>query len=1047
MINYCIFNIVEVYMIKIKLMAIKNLNNDSLRLFNIVINLMVHIDNCLEKQIINNSDYNIYLNKLNVISDNLNSNNKFFSLKNHTVIERRKFIERVFHLLYEIICDIGASSLSDILFIICRINIDTYYHIKHHIHLFNRLFLPVKCEIKSLNENILNEEIEIYDNIKFHKLLIRDSFLLNIHGANMILPIKSRNMLLSISGVFSKDPLNISKKLFTRKYESFNIKMIPETKKYFFKGYYEQLSLRDFILYTHEQIKEIIEYKLKVVLKYKEVSISSLVKEFLNMSIEEQIEFLTLFLLHQKDNESQYMAYLLYDMISNETYLLRRQPLAEQVFNNLHWSIQRLFKNALKKIEKKNKEIMDFDEVELSYEKRIMLLKTSKTVKNKAMEKYKEIINKNGDNSSKAQHYLDGLLKIPFGIYKKENIFCFLDEFRNEFKTIIDTKDKISSYEINKYLENYSNSIINIKQFNYSYLNNNFRVGELKSILQDINMNILCHKITGYESVKKNKLCKMIIDNFKTETNTKNRNMILKKFNFTNNDLYNHSLSILNIRWNDYKQKSKQYIKKVGETLDDAVYSQNEAKREIKRTIAQWINGEMKGYVFGFEGPPGTGKTSLAKQGISKCLNDRPFAFIAIGGSSNGSTLEGHNYTYLGATWGKIVDILQESQCMNPIIYIDELDKISNTENGKEIIGILTHMTDPSQNDEFQDKYFSGIKLDLSKVLFIFSYNDYNKLDPILADRIHRVKFQNLKKNEKKYIVTNYFLPEFLENVGMPKKSLTFDNKTIDFIIDNYTCESGIRTLKQKIFEIIREINLRIITNHSNTIDLPYTINNDIVEEIFSNKLKIIPKRISLTSHVGLVNGLYATSSGQGGITIIQIFKTHSDIKLGLMITGQQGDIMKESVKCAKTIAWNLLPKKLKKDIHDDLENEAWGLHIHCPEASVPKDGPSAGAAITLAMVSLFTNVPIRNDIALTGEIDLNGDVHSIGGLEHKIDGGKSAGVKTICYPKSNYQDIDIIKKSNKDLFNDIKILPVSDIWEVLDICLEDHNYKFNRFY
>ena len=1047
MINYCIFNIVEVYMIKIKLMAIKNLNNDSLRLFNIVINLMVHIDNCLEKQIINNSDYNIYLNKLNVISDNLNSNNKFFSLKNHTVIERRKFIERVFHLLYEIICDIGASSLSDILFIICRINIDTYYHIKHHIHLFNRLFLPVKCEIKSLNENILNEEIEIYDNIKFHKLLIRDSFLLNIHGANMILPIKSRNMLLSISGVFSKDPLNISKKLFTRKYESFNIKMIPETKKYFFKGYYEQLSLRDFILYTHEQIKEIIEYKLKVVLKYKEVSISSLVKEFLNMSIEEQIEFLTLFLLHQKDNESQYMAYLLYDMISNETYLLRRQPLAEQVFNNLHWSIQRLFKNALKKIEKKNKEIMDFDEVELSYEKRIMLLKTSKTVKNKAMEKYKEIINKNGDNSSKAQHYLDGLLKIPFGIYKKENIFCFLDEFRNEFKTIIDTKDKISSYEINKYLENYSNSIINIKQFNYSYLNNNFRVGELKSILQDINMNILCHKITGYESVKKNKLCKMIIDNFKTETNTKNRNMILKKFNFTNNDLYNHSLSILNIRWNDYKQKSKQYIKKVGETLDDAVYSQNEAKREIKRTIAQWINGEMKGYVFGFEGPPGTGKTSLAKQGISKCLNDRPFAFIAIGGSSNGSTLEGHNYTYLGATWGKIVDILQESQCMNPIIYIDELDKISNTENGKEIIGILTHMTDPSQNDEFQDKYFSGIKLDLSKVLFIFSYNDYNKLDPILADRIHRVKFQNLKKNEKKYIVTNYFLPEFLENVGMPKKSLTFDNKTIDFIIDNYTCESGIRTLKQKIFEIIREINLRIITNHSNTIDLPYTINNDIVEEIFSNKLKIIPKRISLTSHVGLVNGLYATSSGQGGITIIQIFKTHSDIKLGLMITGQQGDIMKESVKCAKTIAWNLLPKKLKKDIHKDLENEAWGLHIHCPEASVPKDGPSAGAAITLAMVSLFTNIPIRNDIALTGEIDLNGDVHSIGGLEHKIDGGKSAGVKTICYPKSNYQDIDIIKKSNKDLFNDIKILPVSDIWEVLDICLEDHNYKFNRFY
>tara|TARA_E500000178_G_scaffold318368_1_gene339700 strand:+ start:1638 stop:4664 length:3027 start_codon:yes stop_codon:yes gene_type:complete len=1008
---------------------------------------MVHIDNCLEKQIINNTDYNTQLNKLNLVSENLNSNNKYYVLKKDTIIERRKFIERIFHSLYEIICDVGASSLSDILFIICRINIESYYRINHHIHLFNKLFLPVKCDIKPFIEDDKKEDIEIYDDIKFHKIIDKESFLLNIHGATMSLSVKKRNMLLCISGIFSKDPLNITKKLFKDKYTSFNLNLIPEYDRYFFKGYYNQLSLRDFIIYTNQQIKEIIEYKLKVVLKYKEVSISSLVKEFLNMSIEDQIEFLTLFLLHQKDNESQYMAYLLYDMISHESYLLKRQPLAEKVFNNLHWSVQCLFKIALKKIEKKNKEIIEFNEDELSYEKRIMLLKSSKSVKNKALEKYKEIVNKNGENSTKAQHYLDGLLKIPFGIYKKEDIIAFLDEFRNEFKILVNKDEKISSYEINKYLENYSNKIINVKQFNYTYLNKNFKISTIKATLQDINMNILDQKITSYENVKKNTLCKMIIEYFKNETNTQNRNMILKKFKFTNDDLYNHKFSILNIRWNDYKQKSKEYIKKIGNTLDSAVYSQNDAKREIKRTIAQWINGEMNGYVFGFEGPPGTGKTSLAKQGISKCLNDRPFAFIAMGGSSNGSTLEGHNYTYLGATWGKIVDILQESQCMNPIIYIDELDKISNTENGKEIIGILTHMTDPSQNDEFQDKYFSGIKLDLSKVLFIFSYNDYNKLDPILADRIHRVKFQNLKKNEKKYIVNNYFLPEFLKNVGMPKNSLQFGNKTIEFIIDNYTSESGIRTLKQKTFEIIREINLRMITNDSLTMNLPFTITNEVVEEIFSNKLKIIPKTISPVSHIGLVNGLYATTSGQGGITIIQIFKTHSDNKLSLMITGQQGDVMKESVKCAKTIAWNLLPKKLKKDINDDLDNSPWGLHIHCPEAAVPKDGPSAGAAITLAMVSLLTNVPIRNDVALTGEIDLNGEVHNIGGLEYKIDGGKNAGVKTICYPKTNSQDIDIIKKSNKELFNNIEIIGVSNIWEVLDICLEDHDFSFSRFY
>ena len=195
----------------------------------------------------------------------------------------------------------------------------------------------------------------------------------------------------------------------------------------------------------------------------------------------------------------------------------------------------------------------------------------------------------------------------------------------------------------------------------------------------------------------------------------------------------------------------KKYMENVETILDKSVYGHLEAKRQIQRIIGQWINGTNSGHCFGFEGPPGVGKTSLAKKGISICLKDfngksRPFSFIAMGGSCNGSVLEGHSYTYVGSTWGKIVDILIDSKCMNPIIFIDELDKISKTENGKEIIGILTHLTDATQNDEFADKYFAGIKFDLSKVLFIFSYNDYNLLDPILADRIHRVKFRHLSK-------------------------------------------------------------------------------------------------------------------------------------------------------------------------------------------------------------------------------------------------------------------------------------------------------------
>ncbi len=1027
-----------------KLLAIHHLNINSKKLFDIITNLMVHIDNCYNNNIVTYSKYSNLLSNLEEIIENFNINNLYFSLKNDTIINKRKTLEDIYKKLYYIVLEIGALSLEDILHILCRINM-CYFHKNHAIHIFNNIFTPISCEIKDINALQTNIDIEKYDdNIIFYKLLDRDNFLLNIHGARIVIPIKIRNMILNIDGYFKRDPLNIYRQLFNKR---INFDMIDNNKKVFYEGFFKQLSLRDFIIYTKNQLMEICEYKLSLVSKYKEITISSIVKEFLNMNIEEQIEFLTLFLLHKTDNESQYMAYLLYDMISNESYLLKPQPLAEQVYNNLHWSVQKLFKIALKKIDKNNKEFYEFNEDDIGYEKRIMLLKANETTKNKAMEKYKEILNKNGENVSKAQQYLDGLLKIPFGIYKREDIISFLNDFRKEliyfntqyneiYKKNID--DKISSMEISEFLKLLNkNKNASNKKFNYSYLYKNFKINELRNKLEKYD--------TITNKLNKSQLCKKILSLIESINDTNKKSNILKSFNFNSNDIYNQKLSILNIRWNDHKVQSKKYIKQVQETLDKAVYGQNDAKKEIKRIIAQWINGEMKGYVFGFEGPPGTGKTSLAKKGIAKCLKDRPFAFIAMGGSSNGSTLEGHSYTYVGSTWGKIVDILRDSQCMNPIIYIDELDKISNTENGREIVGILTHLTDPSQNDEFQDKYFTGIKLDLSKVLFVFSYNDFDKIDPILADRIHRIRFNNLNNKEKKYIIENYLLPEFLDNVGLPKKSLILENNTLDFIIENYTHEAGIRSLKQKVFEIIREINLRIIMNNE-TIQFPYNVNKKVVENIFSNKRKILHKKISISSHVGLVNGLYATNMGTGGITIIQIFKTYSDVKLSLMITGQQGDVMKESIKCAKTIAWNLLPASIKKNTIKDLEKQIWGLHVHCPEASVPKDGPSAGAAITLALVSLFTNIPVRNDIALTGEIDLNGNIHVIGGLEYKIEGGKKAGVSTICYPEGNSQDIEIIKNTNPDVLENINLIKVKNITEILKICLEHNDLQFNTF-
>ena len=512
------------------------------------------------------------------------------------------------------------------------------------------------------------------------------------------------------------------------------------------------------------------------------------------------------------------------------------------------------------------------------------------------------------------------------------------------------------------------------------------------------------------------------------------------------------SLIPIKEKWNEYQIEKVNYIKNVRQILDTAVYGHNEPKVQLERIIAQWINGDCNGYCFGFEGPPGTGKTTIAKKGLTKCLSSkdgtpRPFSFIPIGGSTNGSSLEGHCYTYVGSTWGRIVDVLMESKCMNPIIFIDELDKVSNTEHGKEIIGILTHMTDSSQNDEFIDKYFAGVKIDLSKALIIFSYNDPELIDRILLDRIHRIKFKALTKQEKFHVTFNHLLPEIFTSVGINKDDIIFDEKIIEFIIDNYTFEAGARKLKEKLFEIVRELNLRVMYNDST--NFPLTVTKDLItKDIFSDRPQVIPNTIPKYPRVGLVNGLYATGAGLGGITVIETFEIPSDNKFTLELTGQQGDVMKESMKVARTVAWNVLPSDIKKKLYAKCENDGnFGIHIHCPEGSTPKDGPSAGGAITLAIISLLTNVPINNTIGITGEIDLNGSIRAIGGLESKVDGAKKAGVKTVLCPSQNKHDVEKITKDKFTPIDDnFKIVMVDNIWDILKIALGDNKIKFNNY-
>ena len=270
----------------------------------------------------------------------------------------------------------------------------------------------------------------------------------------------------------------------------------------------------------------------------------------------------------------------------------------------------------------------------------------------------------------------------------------------------------------------------------------------------------------------------------------------------------------------------QEYLINIKNILDKSIYGHNDAKFQIIQLVTQWItNPKSKGKIIGLQGPMGNGKTTLVKDGICNAI-DRPFASIPLGGASDASLLEGHSYTYEGSVCGQIVKVLIESKCMNPVIYFDELDKVSECTKGKELINKLIHLTDHSQNDEFTDIYFSGIKFDLSRALFIFSFNDETKLNPILKDRIHIVKMKGLKIKEKNIIAKNYLIPTLCKEIGFYSNDILINENIIEYIITNYTKEEGVRSLKRCIENIISKINiLRYITD-KDKINIPFMIDN-----------------------------------------------------------------------------------------------------------------------------------------------------------------------------------------------------------------------------
>ena len=977
--------------------------------------------------------------------------------------------------LSSLLKNFGTESLEDLLLVCFGNNnkittdnedLNKFELLKKYFHPTSYKVIPKKDEIDDKIQNL--SCFDVATNYK--------QFHMKVYGIKVYIYSTALKKILLIYGIVDDiviDFLNNSYITNKIKLIKENIPQDADFKHDSFDKFISSLMLKDFLIYDHyteihNKFAGIISQNNTI----KQKQISHVVKEFISDDTYNKRNTLMILLVRSSNYENQYLAYLLYDLLSNDSNGNVDTQEQTLLLDSFPWTIKQSFKQAMKKTIQYTNELSNFDINKIPLEQQICLLKVSDSVKEKAMMKLKEVKAKSEDSGSKARQYLDGLLKIPFGVYKREPILNKMEIVRNKFKDLymkynisqifpeLVQKEKYTSIEIIKNLKklngnnvstNKTQQLEKIKEFlsigDKNKLKSNNKI--LDTILKKYNKSY-----TPYSNLNKDGLIERIIDiiNYYSSGNEEHINIT--------NDIINEFISFANMNpmlnnieiKNDIENINKtmkditDYMSEVKCTLDKAVHGHDKAKKQIERIIGQWINGEQDGYCFGFEGPPGCGKTSLAKRGISNCLKDdngnsRPFAMIQMGGDSNGSTLHGHNYTYVGSTWGSIVQILIDKKCMNPIIFIDEVDKISRTEHGKEIVGILTHLLDPTQNDCFQDKYFTGIDLDLSKALFILSYNDVDAIDKILLDRVHRIKFSSLSLEDKLIICNTHILPEVYKKMGL-EDMIHFTDDILKFIIEEYTAEPGVRKLKEILFEIVGEINLDILKDSDKEFEIPILINvEDIKCKYFKDKHEIKHKKIHTESRVGVINGLWANALGRGGVIPIQVGWRPSQQFLSLHLTGMQGDVMKESMNVALTLAWDLTSYSRKKEIREDhsLDKNINGVHIHCPEGATPKDGPSAGTAITTAIYSMLNKKKIKYNIAITGEICLNGNVTEIGGLDLKILGAIKAGVKEILFPSENMKDYNNFMEKYKDtlLLEGIKFHPVSRIEEVFELVFE----------
>ncbi len=481
----------------------------------------------------------------------------------------------------------------------------------------------------------------------------------------------------------------------------------------------------------------------------------------------------------------------------------------------------------------------------------------------------------------------------------------------------------------------------------------------------------------------------------------------------------------LELPW-DKSSKDKIDIDSVTKSLDKNHYGLTKVKERILEYLAvRKLTPDVKGQIICLVGPPGVGKTSIA-QSIAAAIN-RKAERIALGGVHDEAEIRGHRRTYIAAMPGRIISAIKSAGTNNPVLILDEIDKLAADYKGDPTSALL-EVLDPEQNSTFRDHYID-LPFDLSKVMFITTANDGYAIPEPLKDRMEIIELGSYNREEKFHIAKKHLIPKQLKNNGLSSSNCKFSSSAIYAIIDGYTREAGVRNLERRIAAVMRKVAKNVASGDSETV---FKIDNKNIEDYLGPK-KFKEDQLSNKHEVGLVNGLAWTAVG-GETLPIEVAVVPGTGKIEL--TGSLGDVMKESAKIAVTCV-RTRAEALGIDVEFYKKND---IHIHAPEGAVPKDGPSAGITMTTAIVSALTDKPVNRLVAMTGEITLRGKVLPIGGLKEKTMGAYKMGIKTVIIPKQNESDLYEIDEIVKEYVN---IIPVETIDEVLDIAFTlDSTYE-----